>query len=158
MVIEPVWTQLVPQTRSTQYLLFWYIAETLPPALDYSLPPPSSSSATATSSRSEKPQTSLSSSDPSPSNSPPPPPYQRPEPFPPNLTIAERVAQEPEGYEPIRHEDTGVDEEDRTYKSVLIPVDEAIRRLDGTIMADVVRRGWRGIRNRRFLEEKAAKK
>ena len=85
------------------------------------------------------------------------PPYQRPTPYPPNLTIAQRIALEPEGYEPIRHENTGVGPEEKTYKSFLVPVDEAVRKLDGTVMADVVRRGWRGIRNRRFLEERAGK-
>ncbi|KAL8917138.1 MAG: hypothetical protein Q9172_005973 [Xanthocarpia lactea] len=36
-VTEPVWTQLMPVTRSAQYMLFWYIAETLPPEIDHSL-------------------------------------------------------------------------------------------------------------------------
>ena len=156
MITEPVWTQLVPQTRSTQYLLFWYIAETLPPSLDFSLPPPSSF-ALSSSEKTPAP-TAISSSDPNPNRGHvDPPPYTRPAPFPKHLTIAERIAQEPEGYEPVRHENTGVNAEERLYESVLVPVEEAIRRLDGTVMADVVRRGWRGVRNRRFLEERAAK-
>ena len=155
MVIEPVWTQLVPQTRSTQYLLFWYIAETLPPALDFAVPAPPLSSQ-------EKPVSTSSAAAAAVNGTgltfpQQRPPYQRPTPYPPNLTIAQRITLEPEGYEPIRHENTGVGPEEKTYKSFLVPVDEAVRKLEGTVMADVVRRGWRGIRNRRFLEEKAGK-
>ena len=154
MVIEPVWTQLVPQSRSTQYLLFWYIAETLPPALDFAVPAPPPAT------DSQKPQPKTIPSNDSSSQSQlhiQHPPYERPPPFPKDLTIAQRLAQEPEGYEPIRHENTGVDAEEKTYVSYLIPVDEAVRKLEGTVMADVVRRGWRGVRNRRYLEERVGK-
>ena len=62
---------------------------------------------------------------------------------------------EPDGYEPVHHEGTGVDEEEQAYESHLVSVDEAMRLLGGTssVMADVVRRGWEGIQTRRAMEE-----
>lgn len=61
---------------------------------------------------------------------------------------------EPEGYEPVHHEGTGVDEEEQTYESHLVSVQEAMALLGGTgsVMADVVRRGWEGIQRRLDLE------
>lgn len=110
--------------RSIQYLLYWYIAETVPPSLEESL------------------------------HSPPNEPYKPPPPFPADLTLKERVAMEPEGYEPIHHEGTGVDEEEAEYKSYLVPVEEAVEKLGrNDVMADVVVRGWRAIRERYSMEE-----
>lgn len=61
---------------------------------------------------------------------------------------------EPEGYEPIHHEGTGVDEEEAEYKSYLVPVEEAVEKLGrNDVMADVVVRGWRAIRERYSMEE-----
>ncbi|KAK7733496.1 hypothetical protein SLS57_000511 [Botryosphaeria dothidea] len=37
-VVEPLWTQLLPVSQRTQYLLFWYAAETLPPDVEASMP------------------------------------------------------------------------------------------------------------------------
>ena len=122
--------QLVPVATSSQYVLFWYIAETMPPGAETSLPPTVEGA---------------------------PSPYQRPVPYPVNLTLAQRVQLEPEGYEPIRYEDTGVDSEEALYESYLLPIPEAIKKLEGTIMADVVQKGWKGILKRRELEEKVAK-
>lgn len=64
---------------------------------------------------------------------------------------------EPEGYEPIHHEGTGVDEEEAEYKSYLVPVEEAVAKL-GTngVMADVVMRGWKAIQERYQMEEQIA--
>lgn len=126
-VTEPLWTQMMPVSRSSQYILFWYIAETLPPDLENTL------------SQQSKQQEDGA--------------YQIPERFPRNLTLKERVALEGEGYEPVRHENTGVDEEERLYDSCLLPVEEAVGKLKGTVMADVVRRGWEGICERREMED-----
>ncbi len=66
------------------------------------------------------------------------------------------MALEPEGYEPVHHEGTGVDEEEQTYQSHLVSVDEAIRKLGKSgVMADVVRRGWKGIQDRLAMEDAA---
>jgi hypothetical protein len=55
----------------------------------------------------------------------------------------------------VHHEGTGVDEEEQAYESHLVSVEEAMRLLRGTdsVMADVVRRGWEGIQQRRSMEE-----
>jgi hypothetical protein len=126
MTAEPIWIQLMPLASNTkQYLLYWYIAETLPPDAEPLL------------------ETS------------PNEPYKPPPPYPVGLTLKERVAMEPEGYEPVHHEGTGVDEEEQAYESHLVSVEEAMRLLRGTdsVMADVVRRGWEGIQQRRSMEE-----
>jgi hypothetical protein len=126
MTAEPIWIQLMPLASNTkQYLLYWYIAETLPPDAEPLL------------------ETS------------PNEPYKPPPPYPVGLTLKERVAMEPEGYEPVHHEGTGVDEEEQAYKSHLVSIEEAMQLLGGTdsVMADVVRRGWEGIEQRRSMEE-----
>ena len=122
--------QLVPVSSTSQYVLFWYIAETIPPGAEISLPPSAAGEAS---------------------------PYQRPPAYPADLSLAERVRLEPEGYEPIRHEDTGVDSEEALYESYLLPVPEAMKKLQGSIMADVIRKGWQGIQRRREMEEKVTK-
>ena len=123
--------QLVPVARTTQYTLFWYIAETVPPADEVSL----------------QNQTEADGMT-----------YQVPPRFPSDMPLAARIAQEPKGYEPIRHENTGVDAEEALYASYLLPISEALEKLKGTIMADVVRKGWKGIQMRQEIEEKAAVK
>lgn len=126
MTAEPLWIQLMPLARNTkQYLLFWYIAETLPPDVEPLL------------------------------HTLPNEPYKPPPAFPAELTLKERVAMEPEGYEPVHHEGTGVDEEEQTYESQLVSVEEAMRLLGGTdsVMADVVRRGWEVIQQRWSMEQ-----
>lgn len=125
-VTEPIWTQMMPISRSSQYILFWYVAETLPPDLESLL-----------SQQSEKEDGA----------------YQIPDRFPRHTTLKERLALEGEGYEPVRHKNTGVDEEERLYESYLLPIEEAVEKLRGTVMADVVRRGWQGICERREMEE-----
>ncbi|KAL8737374.1 MAG: hypothetical protein Q9181_001749 [Wetmoreana brouardii] len=127
-VTEPVWTQLMPVKPTVQYMLFWYIAETLPPDVEASL------------SQKSKRENGA---------------YQTPTPFPKETTLAERVNLETEGWAPVRHENTGVDEEEALYESHLLPVDVARDKLRGTIMADVVRRGWETICVRREMEQKS---
>lgn len=126
-VTEPVWTQLVPVTKTAQYICFWYIAETIPPALEMSL------------SLLEKEQNMA---------------YHCPSKFEPGMTLAQRIEMEGLGYEPIKHEHTGVDAEELLYESYLVPIDEAIRKLGTTTLsADVVRKGWDAICLRRHMEE-----
>ncbi|CAF9940336.1 MAG: hypothetical protein ALECFALPRED_008523 [Alectoria fallacina] len=125
-VIEPVWTQLAPVTKTAQYILFWYIAETVPPNVEVSL------------SAQEKEQGMA---------------YQYPPKFEANTKLKERMEMEEEGYEPIRHENTGVDAEEALYESYLMPVEEAIEKLGKGISADVVRKGWEGIQLRQKMED-----
>ena len=125
-VAEPVWTQLWPVKKTVQYILFWYIAETVPPDLEISL------------SAREKEQDMA---------------YQYPPRFDPGLTLKERIEIEGEGYEPIRHENTGVDAEEALYESYLMPVEEALEKLGSSISADVVRKGWEAIQLRRKMED-----
>jgi hypothetical protein len=122
-VIEPVWTSLQPNSKRTQYLLHWYIAETLPPEDEarIGLPPLSRQ-------------------------------YQEPPPFPPDTTLRDRIASESDNHEPARYPNTGVDSEEALYASELVPVDEAIARLGRNSMAEVVRIGWERIEARLLAE------
>ncbi|KAL6709339.1 hypothetical protein ACN47E_001746 [Coniothyrium glycines] len=125
LTAEPVWMQLMP-LASRQYVLYWYIAETLPPALETEL------------------QTQVGDA------------YKPPPSFPPGLSLRERVAMEPEGYEPVHHEGTGVDEDERTYESELVGVEEGMRRLGkSSVSADVVAKGWKGVQDRWTMEGSA---
>ena len=126
-VVEPVWTQLMPVAREVQYILFWYIAETLPPALEVEV------------SEMEKMKGMA---------------YQTPPAFERSMLLKERIALEVEGYEPVRHENTGVDEEEMLYRSELVSIEDAIQKLGGRgVSADVVRRGWILISRRGEMEE-----
>jgi hypothetical protein len=127
MTAEPVWMQLMPiGTRGTQYVLYWYIAETLPPNLETEL------------------ETEVGAA------------YKPPPPFPRDLTLRDRIKLEPEGYEPVHHEGTGVDEEEQAYESHLVSVEEAVTKLGRNgVMADVVHIGWEGIQNRLAIENAA---
>ena len=127
--IEPVWMQLVPVSRAAQYTLFWYIAETVSPADEALLHSQAEAQSMA---------------------------YQVPPRYPANMPLAARIAQEPRGYQPVRHENTGVDAEEALYASYLLSIPDAVEKLKGTIMADVIHRGWKGIQMRREIEEKAA--
>lgn len=55
--------------------------------------------------------------------------YQSPPRFPSDMTLAERIALEPEGYQPIRHANTAVDADEALYESFLLPIDEAVQKL-----------------------------
>ncbi|KAF3044210.1 hypothetical protein E8E11_008283 [Didymella keratinophila] len=96
LTAEPVWMQLMPLGyRNIQYVLYWYIAETLPPDLEGEL------------------ETEVGGA------------YKPPPAYPHDLTLRERIKLEPESYEPKHHEGTGVDEEEATYESHLVSVEEA---------------------------------
>ena len=115
--------------RASQYLLFWYIAETLPPDLESSLSAKTQEQAKA---------------------------YQVPTKYPENLALRDRLAMEPEDYEPVRHENTGVNDEEALYEAHLLPIEEATKKLGRSVMADVVTKGWTGIRLRIEMEGKEA--
>lgn len=117
----------MPVGPTIQYMLFWYIAETLPPDLEASLSQKSKMENVA---------------------------YRTPPSFPRNLTLAERIKLDMDHLEPTRHENTGIDEEEELYESYLLPVEAAKEKLRGTIMADVVRLGFEAICVRRDMEEK----
>lgn len=122
---EPVWMQLMPLS-SGQYIIYWYIAETLPPDLEKEL------------------ETEAGAA------------YKPPPRYPRDLTLRDRMKQEPEGYEPLHHKGTGVDEEEQTYESFLVTVEEAVQKLGkNSVMADVVRKGWQGIQDRLAIEDAA---
>ena len=128
--MEPLWTQMVPQTATSQYILFWYVAETVPPDVEALL-----------NARDEQSGMSLFGT-----------PYQYPPKFPLDLKIKDRIAMEPSGFEPKRHADTSADEEEALYQSHLLPVDEAIAKLGVSIQGDVVRKGWKAIQQRKQME------
>lgn len=140
----------MPVGRNAQYFLFWYAAETLPEEDEYpsTLPPPPSPSASGIQSAGQ-PAARISA------------PYRSPPSFPKHLTLKARIALdtrtlstgEKTVYEPIRHENTGVDEEELMYQSYLLPIAEAQKRLGSSVQADVVRRGWEGVRLRMEVEE-----
>ena len=128
-VTETQWMQLLPLGRGRQYVLFWYVGETVPPEVEESY-------------GGERGV------------------YRVPEAFPKEGTLEERIRLDKvigeDGtekiYEPVRHEGTGVDEEEALYTSQLVPVEEAKRKLRGSVMEDVVRRGWEGIQQRMETE------
>ncbi|KAH7382304.1 hypothetical protein BKA66DRAFT_441879 [Pyrenochaeta sp. MPI-SDFR-AT-0127] len=125
LTAEPVWMQLMP-IGSRQYILYWYIAETLPPDVEASLATEAGAA------------------------------YKPPPSYPQNLSLTERIGMEPEGYEPQHHEGTGVDEEEQTYESHLVSVEEAVKKLGRNgVMADVVKKGWKGIQDRLAIEAAA---
>jgi len=125
LTAEPIWIQMMPLGHgSKQYLLYWYIAETIPPELEKELESKSGEA------------------------------YKPPPPYPSDLKLRDRLKLEPEGYEPIHHEGTGVDEEEQTYQSHLVTIGEAVQKLGKNgVMADVVLRGWKAIQDRYALED-----
>ncbi|KAI7332731.1 hypothetical protein KC315_g4508 [Hortaea werneckii] len=137
-VTEPIWTQMLPLTTTAQYMLFWYAAETVPRDVEESYGAAQSSGNISQGARGYAP-----------------PPL-----FPADLSLKNRIEQdsvvsetgEAMAYEPVWHEGTGVDEEELLYRSFLLPIDEAIGKLQGSVMGDVVRRGWEGVKLRMEME------
>ncbi|KAF1985300.1 hypothetical protein K402DRAFT_334848 [Aulographum hederae CBS 113979] len=133
-VIEPVWSQMIPLKKDVQYLFQWYIAETLPPDEEKALGLP-------------EPVV--------PGSSAPQKPYFEPNIYPSGLTLRQRMAMEPVGYEPPRHEGTGVDPSEMWYTSALIPVDQIGEKLGQGVEAEVAKAGWRAILKRVEMEQAA---
>lgn len=140
-VTEPILTQFLPLTTTSQYLLFWYAAETVPRAIEESYVV-QASDGTTTNARV----------------------YKQPLLFPADMNLRQRIAMDSVAgadgsrkiYEPFWHEGTGVDEEEAFYTSHLLPVDEARRKLKGSIMEDVVKRAWEGVQLRQEMESGGA--
>ena len=136
---EPAYVQLMPLNERVQYVLFWYVAETVPPDVEQSYPAVADDEA--------------------------PGPYEPPAPWPQDMTFQRRIAQdflppvssgeilEANIYEPVHHPNTAQDEEEACYRSYLYPVDQARELLRGGVMEDVVRRGWEGIMARHKVED-----
>ncbi|KAF2502754.1 hypothetical protein BU16DRAFT_521431 [Lophium mytilinum] len=125
LTAEAVYMQLMKLSRGRQYILFWYIAETLPPADQEAL-----------------------DSEHGPTLFGMPPEY------PQDLTLRSRVKMEPEGYTPKRTAGTGVDAVEALYESGLYPLAEAYRLLgEDSVQAEVVRRGFDAI-SKRWHDEK----
>jgi len=122
--VEPPWTEFLPLSTRTQYLLFWYIAETLPPDVELVLNLEADAADSST------------------------PPYLQPPAYPSDLKLIDRVENEPEGYIPPRHEGTGVNEDEMQYDSHLLHIEDAIAKLGRSVMAEVVREGWEAVQER----------
>lgn len=76
--------------------------------------------------------------------------------FPEGMTLRQRIDLDRHGdtvYEPVRQENTGVDEEELLYKSFLLPLQEARAKLKGSVMEDVIVRGWEAIQLRISMED-----
>lgn len=138
---EPLWTEFLPLTSTVQYLLFWYAAETVPEQVEMEYTDAQAQSGHAAGARA----------------------YRPPPAFPTDMTLQQRIAQDTASeangkaiYEPRRHEGTGVDEEELLYDSYLLPIDEARRKLKGTVMEDVVKRGYEAIKLRASMEQSRA--
>ena len=132
---EAIWTQFLPLTTTSQYILFWYAAETLPEACE---------EAYAEGSGGEGRERI----------------YQSPPAFPAGQMLRERIAlddRKTDGqdfvYEPRWHPGTGVDEEAKLYQSYLLPIDEACRKIKNSVMEDVIRRAWAGVLRRMEVED-----
>lgn len=135
-VTESLWTQFLPLSARSQYLLFWFAAETTPSEVEESYRADDNSTGAARV-------------------------YRPPPAFSVDMTLAQRIAQDEatgdDGkrviYEPVRHSNTGMDEEEDLYESYLLPIEEAIRRLRSGVMSDVVRRAWEAIQLRMEMEK-----
>jgi ADP-ribose pyrophosphatase YjhB (NUDIX family) len=140
-VREAIWVQLLPlPAQAVQYILYWYAAETVPSNVEREYGTVANEGSEVAGGVGRV--------------------YRSPPRFPKDLTINARIQQdmvsdgssERDIYEPVRHEGTGVDEEEALYRSSLVPIDEALRKLRGTIMADVVRRAWEAVQLRVQIE------
>lgn len=135
---EPCWMQLMPVGKSTQYTLFWFVGETVPSEVERGYAAAGEGQGKGV--------------------------YRPPEPWPRGLTVRERIKLDVVGdgeggtrvYEPVWHDGMAQDEDEMCFRSYFMPVDEACRVLRGSVMEDVVRRGWEGIQLRIRMEEDAA--
>ena len=108
-----------------QYIVHWYIAETLPQLIEEELNAAMEAKATEDV----------------------PTPYIYPPSFPKELSIATRIKMDGPVYMPKHHPNTGVDDDERLYEAHLLSIDEAMKRLGSTstTSAEVVRTGWDAI-------------
>ncbi|KAF4555509.1 Hypothetical protein D9617_2g054700 [Elsinoe fawcettii] len=138
-VIEPLWTQMVPVSARTQYVLFWYVGETL----DWREEERCNALALTVEGRSVIGEETRS--------------FVEPREWKEGVTVTERktwdVDEEGRIREPVCHSGTGVDGDEILYEKYLVPIEEAVQKLKGTVMADVVKRGWELIAKRDVMEE-----
>lgn len=127
---------MLPVGRNLQYILCWYAAETLPPSTERA--------ANIASLGREGGDAELVATK----------TFAVPEGWPQGLTIRERIDMDGERYEPVKHEGTGVNEEEERYVAELVDVEVARRRLRGTVMEMVVRDAWDIITAERRREER----
>ena len=121
-------------------MLFWYAAETVPPEGEQEYSSANSSDSSASTARV----------------------YRPPPAFPYGITVKRRIAQDvtmsedgkQKRYEPVWNPGTGVDDEERLYRSYLLTIPEARRKLKGSVMEDVVVRSWEAIQLRIAMESK----
>ncbi len=136
LTISPSLLEFLPLTATSQYLLFWYAAETVPGEIEQSVAGDREIGSSGL--------------------------YRSPQAFPASLRLKERIAQDHAPsqdksstlYEPFHHSNTGVDEEERLYESYLLPVAQARQKLRGSVMEDVVRRAHEAIELRMQMEGK----
>ena len=139
---EPIYVQLMPWSRHGLYVLSWRIAETLPPAEDGEY---------------------MDSADlahaPESGDAAPLHVYRPPPTYPAELTLRARVDMDTVHglpYEPVRHEGTGVDDEERMYTSRLLPIDDAVLQLAPVGQDWIVWKGWEAICLRDRMERAAS--
>lgn len=72
------------------------------------------------------------------------------------MTLTQRIELEAEKWEPTRVEGTGVDEEEALYASGLYPIPLAVERLQGSLGASIVNKGWELIQLRLEVEKMMA--
>ena len=121
----------MPQTAHSQYLLHWYVAETVPPDVEEAM-------------TKEEEQGGISFFGGKGV-------YKPPLAFGVEDTLQERLAREPDGYVPVKHEGTSADEDEALYQSRLVSVEEAVALLN-PVEGDVVRRGLAAILARARME------
>ena len=133
-----------------QYVCSWYIAETLPPALEESL---NQDSRVEDTSSAQRDATTENTSAPTKIEATPrlnvyakPPASSREEP------LDARMALEPQGWEPARVELSTTQSDELHYRAWLLPVSEACQKLRGTSMKYVVKEGWNMIQKRLTIE------
>ena len=123
-------------------MLFWYAAETVTPEIEQDYGSTETGDSSGLAARI----------------------YGPPPAFPDDMTLKQRIVEDTiigedgtqKCYEPIWHPGTGVDEEEKLYRSFLLTIPEARRKLKGSVMEDVVRRSWEAVQLRMTMEEEEA--
>ncbi|KAF2226823.1 hypothetical protein BDZ85DRAFT_191643 [Elsinoe ampelina] len=136
-VVEPLWTQMLPVSARTQYIVLWFVGETLDWREEERC------NAVAVEREGGEGEETRS--------------FVEPRGLKEGVTVKERMAwdvnEQGRVREPVCHPGTGVDSDEMLYEKYLMPIEEAVEKLKGTIMADVVRQGWELIAKRDVMEE-----
>lgn len=131
----------MPAGRGLQYVLCWYAAETLPPSVEHR------ANLVALGHEGSEEELARATG------------FVAPDAWAEGMTITQRIEMEGGGYEPVKHEGTGVNEEEERYVSELVDIETAMRLLRGTVMERVVGDAWEIIsRQRRREDEEAARR